>query len=202
MGDVGLGSRDQDAKAVMGGDLNILELVQKVRSSASQKGRTYPDARLSAQWLANEIAEYCKTQGWEHTLCDAGSPDAWLVISDDVAALVEGVQGRVAFTVTDLNPVRLKSALVSSGLLALTGAGIVAFPLAGWAAWRARHRKNKVDAVVQFVDERVQANQPRADLQAPTSVASRLKDLEGLREQGLITDQEYKDKREQLLQQL
>ena len=95
-----------------------------------------------------------------------------------------------------------RSALVSSGLLALTGVGIVGLPIAGAAAWRARHRKKKVEAIVQFVEQRVQTNRTHPEPQATASVAARLKDLESLREQGLITDQEYTDKREQVLKQL
>jgi hypothetical protein len=186
----------------MASDQDMPELLKAVRGSESKKGRTYADQGISAEWLAKEIAEYCKTQGWENTIHQAGQQDVWLVISDYVAALVEGTQSKVTFTVTDLNPVRLKTALVSSGLLALTGVGIVGLPIAGAAAWRARHRKKKVEAIVQFVEQRVQTNRTKPEPQATASVAARLKDLESLREQGLITDQEYTDKREQVLKQL
>lgn len=202
MGSVGLGDRKGANGAFMASNQDISELLKAVRGSESKKGRTYADQGINAQWLAKEIAEYCKTQGWDNTISKAGQQDAWLIISDSVAVLVEGIQGKVTFAVTDLNPVMLKTALVSSGLLALTGVGIVGLPLAGAAAWRARHRKKKVEAIVQFVEQRVQTNRKSPEPQVATSIAWRLKDLESLREQGLITDQEYKDKREKVLKEL
>jgi hypothetical protein len=186
----------------MANDQSLPELAKAVRDSESKKGRSYSGEEVGGRWLAQEIAEFCKTQAWPHSLSTMTTGKAWIVSSDYVTALIEEGNGAVTFAVADLNPVMLKTALVSTGLLALTAVGIVGLPLAGAAAWRASHRKKKVEAIVAFVDESVRAHRAKAKPQVATSVASRLKDLESLREQGLITDQEYRDKREQVLKQL
>ena len=105
--------------------------------------------------------------------------------------------------VVDLNPVYLKSALVANGLLALTGVGAVALPLAGVAVWRASARKAKVTSLVQFMDERIQSQaRQSAGGQATGSIADKIRDLASLRDQGLVTSEEFEKKRQELLKQL
>lgn len=181
----------------------LAEFAQSVRTSAGAKGRTYSDTGIDPKWLANEIAEYCKTQGWGQSLNDVSEGKVWLILADKVAALVEGTSTTLDVKVTDLNPVRLKSALASTGLLALTGAGLVAVPLAGVAIWRSQSRKAKVDSIVEFVDERVQSRAGKASTApASGSVVDRMKELAALRDQGLITSEEYEAKKQELMRAL
>ena len=182
----------------------LSEIVRTVRTSASAKGRAYSDTGVAPQWLANEIAQYCKTQGWGHSLNEVSKEKAWLIVVDRVAALVEGTREGFEVKVTDLDPVRLKSALAATGLLFLTGGlGLVAAPLAGAAVWRSQSRKAKVDSIVEFVDERIQARVGKANVaRANGSVADRIKELAGLRDQGLITREEYEAKKKDLLKRM
>lgn len=179
------------------------EILKAVRESESAKGRTYTGLSLEPKWVANEIKQFCKTQGWDNKLKELTDCKAWLVVADDVVALVEGTSSEFVVKVTDLNPVHLKTALALNGLLALTGVGVVALPLAGVAAWRASARKAKVNALVEFIDGRVQshARQTVSGL-ATASIADKMKDLAMLRDQGLVTHEEFEKKRQELLKQL
>ena len=179
------------------------EIVDSVRASESAKGRTYTGTGLEPEWLANETMEYCKTQGWESSLKKVPNSNTWLVVSDRVVALVEGTSNEFVVKVVDLNPVYLKSALVANGLLALTGVGAVALPLAGVAVWRASARKAKVTSLVQFMDERIQSQaRQSASGQATGNIADKIRDLASLRDQGLVTSEEFETKRLELLKQL
>lgn len=181
----------------------LRQLCDSVRTSDAAKGRTYSGAGVDATWLANEIAEYCKTQGWENTLTATPEGSGWLVVTNRIVALVEGNDDELVVKVLDGNPVGLKAALVCNGLLALTGAGIIALPLTGVAAWRSHSRKAKIESILQFVDQRVQARSVRASSGATSvSVADRLRELALLRDQGLVTGEEYENKRQELLKAL
>lgn len=181
----------------------LRKLCNSVRTSDTAKGRTYSGTGVDPTWLANEIAEYCKTQGWENKLTASPEGNGWLVITNHIAALVEGNDDELVVKVLDDNPVGLKAALVCNGLLALTGAGIIALPLTGVAAWRSHSRKAKIESILQFVDRRVQARSARASSEATSvSVADRLRDLALLRDQGLVTGEEYENKRQELIRAL
>jgi hypothetical protein len=122
---------------------------------------------------------------------------------DEIVTLVEGSSSELVVTVADLSPVRLKTALVLNGLLALTGMGAVALPLAGATAWKASAKKAKVASLLQFVDERVQSHACRtAGVQAAGSISDKMRDLAALRDQGLVTGEEFENKRQELLKQL
>jgi hypothetical protein len=181
----------------------LRERVNSVRTCDAAKGRTYSGADVDPTWLANEIAEYCKTQGWENKLTATPNGSGWLVVTNHIAALVEGSKDEFVVKVLDGNPVGLKAALVCNSLLALTGAGIIALPLTGVAAWRSHSRKAKIESILQFVDQRVQARSARALSGATSvSVADRLRDLGLLRDQGLVTNEEYEAKRQELMRAL
>lgn len=188
----------------------IKQIVDVLRQSEAANGRTYSRTGVDPKWLAKEVSEYCKSQGWANTLSHIVECKAWLVVSDDVAVLVEGTSDVFLVKVQDLNPVHIKTGLALTGLLALTGVGIVALPLAGAGAWRASARKAKVKALVKFADERIQlqgnASQVTSEkmLEPPTvgDVAERLKALASLKELGILTDEEYETKRQQLVKQL
>ena len=180
----------------------LRELINSVRTSDASKGRTYSGTGVDPSWLANEIAEYCKTQGWENKLTAISDGNGWLVVTNRIAALVEGNGDDLVVKVLDGNPVGLKSALVCNGLLALTGAGIVALPLAGVAVWRSQRRKAKIETILQFV-ERIQARPARATSEETSaSVPDRLRVLAHLRDQGLVTNEEYEAKRQALIKAL
>jgi hypothetical protein len=180
------------------------EIADAVRTSESARGRTYSGSSLEPEWLANETMEYCKTQGWESSLKKVPNSNTWLVVSDRVVALVEGTSNEFVVKVVDLNPVYLKSALVANGLLALTGVGALALPLAGVAAGRASARKAKVTSLVQFIDERVQSctRQSVGGHTPQKSIADKIRDLASLRDQGLVTADEFEAKRQELLKHL
>lgn len=179
------------------------EIVEAVRASESAKGRTYTGTGLEPSWVASEIAEYCKTQGWNNNLKTLPDCKAWLVVADDVVALVDGTTDGFVVKVADLKPVYLKTALALNGMLALTGVGAIALPLAGVAVWRASARKAKVTSLVQFMDERIQSQARRAaGGQANGNIADKIRDLASLRDQGLVTDEEFEAKRQELLKQL
>lgn len=181
----------------------LMEAVDAIRKSTNAKGRAYKGTAVEPQWLASEIHEYCKTQGWGGTSTALPGGQAWLVLTGNVAALVEGTRDDFSVKVDDQNPVRLKSALASSGLLALTGAGVVALPLAGFAVWRSHSRKAKVNSIIEFIDSRVapQAAKPALP-SAGASVADRLRELASLRDQGLVTNEEYEAKKQELMKAL
>ena len=179
------------------------ETVDSVRASESAKGRTYTGTGLAPRWVASEIAEYCKTQGWNSSLKEVPDRNAWIVVSDDVVALVEGAVNEFSVKVVDLNPVHLKTALACGGLLALTGVGAVALPLSGFAVWRSSARKAKVTSLVQSIDERILSQARRAvSGQATGSIADKIRDLASLRDQGLVTSEEFETKRQELLKQM
>ncbi len=180
------------------------EILESVRASESAKGRTYTGTGLEPKWVASEIAEFCKTQGWDGRLKKVTNSNAWLVVGDNVVALVEGTSNEFVVKVADLNPVHLKTALVLNGLLALTGVGAVALPLAGAAAWRASARKAKVTSLVQFIDESVRSRtRESVDGHSPSkSIADKIRDLSSLRDQGLVTADEFELKRQELLKHL
>ena len=183
----------------------LSEIARSVRTSANAKGRAYSDTGVAPQWLANEIAQHCKTQGWGQSLNEVSTGKAWLVVADTVAALVEGTRERFEVKVADQDPVRLKTLLAVTGLAVLTGGfGLVlAAPLAGAGVWKSKSRKAKVDSIVEFVDERIQARAGKANVaRANGSVADRIKELAGLRDQGLITKEEYEAKKKDLLEKM
>lgn len=187
----------------MSDEAKYREVLKSVRESESAKGRTYAGLGLEPKWVANEIKQFCKTQGWDNKLKELSDCKAWLVVADDVVALVEGTTSEFVVKVADLNPVHLKTALALNGLLALTGVGVVALPLAGVAAWRASARKAKVTALVEFVDERVQSHARKTvGGQATGNIADKIRDLASLRDQGLVTSEEFEKKRQELLKQL
>jgi hypothetical protein len=187
----------------MGDATEVQKLISSIRTSDAAKGRTYSGTGVDPTWLANEIAEYCKTQGWENKLTASPDGNGWLVVTNHIAALVEGNDDALVVKVLDGNPVGLKAALVCNGLLALTGAGIIALPLTGVAAWRSHSRKAKIESILQFVDQRVQARSATGSSGATSvSVADRLRDLALLRDQGLVTEEEYKAKRQELMKAL
>jgi hypothetical protein len=177
------------------------ETAESIRKSEDAKGRTYPASDAKAEWLANEIVQHCKMQGWKSTLHDVGNGRAWLVqTTDSIAALVEATNGEILVKVRDLRPVRMKSSLACNAVLALTGAMIPALALTGAAAWRSQARNAKIDSILGFVDERMQSRivATKALPSAP-SVADRIRDLASLRDQGLITAEEYEAKKTELL---
>jgi hypothetical protein len=179
------------------------ELINAVRTSDVAKGRTYSGTGVETEWLANEIAEHCKTQGWENKLTAVPGGTGWLVVSNHMAALVEGNDDALVVKVLDGNPVGLKAALLCNGLLALTGVGIIALPLTGVAVWRSHSRKAKIESILQFADQRIQARSAKASSGTTSgSVADRLRELALLRDQGLVTGEEYEAKRQELLKAL
>lgn len=181
----------------------ISGIAKSLRSSITARGRAYTGTGVEPIWLANEIVEHCKTQGWKHSLQDVPACKAWLILSDNVAMLVEGTNNDFSITVQDLTPVYLKTVLAAGGLLALTGAFVVAAPLAGAAVWRAKSRAAKVESLLRFVDERVQSQS--GNLQhtpTPGSAVDRMRDLVALRDQGFITSEEYETKKKELMRSL
>jgi hypothetical protein len=196
----------------MADKVDIKEVLESLRKSDSAKGRTYTGTGVEPQWLATETSEYCKSQAWENVLTKLPDRKIWLVVSDNVASLFEGSSEKFVVTVADLSPVMLKTGLALAGAAALTGVGIVALPIAGIGVWRASARKAKVSALVKFVDERIKGRgkQPAVtsdeatQLKKPAtaSVAERLKALAGLKEQGLVSAEEYEAKRQELIKQL
>jgi len=178
------------------------ETADSIRKAEDVKGRGYPAGVVEPKWIAGEIVEHCKMQGWKSTLHDVVNGKAWLIqTTDSIAALVETTNGELLVKVRDLRPVRMKSSLACNAVLALTGAMIPALALTGAAAWRSQARNAKIDSILQFVDERMQSRAvaPKALPSAP-SVADRMKNLASLRDQGLITDEEYEAKRKELLE--
>jgi hypothetical protein len=181
----------------------LLEAVDAIRKSTTAKGRAYAGTGVEPKWLASEILEYCKTHGWDGTLAPLPGGQAWLVLTGHVVALVEGSRDAFSVHVDDQNPVRLKSVLAGTGFLALTGVGVVALPLAGFAVWRSHSRKAKVSSIVAFIDSRVAPYSAKPAAQsAVASVADRLRDLASLRNQGLITNEEYEAKKQDLMKAL
>lgn len=179
------------------------EAADAVRASSTAKGRSYREA-VEAGWLAKEIAEFCNSRGWPNKLHELSHQDSWIVLTDgDIAALVERRRDELTIKVVDTNPVRMKASLAFNGLLALTGAAFVALPLTGVALWRAHARAAQVDAILQFVDDRVQGR-PDHSLSHPTgsTITDRMKDLIALRDQGLITSDEYEAKRQEILKKI
>lgn len=182
---------------------DIRKLFDSVRTSTTAKGRTYADTGVEPKWLAAEIAEHCKTKGWKSSTHRLPEDNAWLIVGSNIATLVEGTSGSFAVKVSDLRPVRLKTALAFDGLLALTGGTLVALPLAAFAIWRSKSRAAKVDSILQFVDERVRHRMAKANVSPPVeNMADRMTSLATLREQGLITPEEYEAKRQDLLRAL
>jgi hypothetical protein len=178
------------------------EIAESVRKAEGAKGRNYSAQDVEPQWLASEIVEHCRMHGWKNTLHDLPGGNAWLLVtSDNIAVLVEKKGGEVVVKAMDLYPVRMKTCLTINSLLALTGAFIPAAALTGAAAWRSQARNAKTDSLLKFIDERVQSRTvtTRALPSAP-SVADRMRDLGVLRDQGLITNEEYEAKRKELLE--
>jgi hypothetical protein len=184
----------------MSGESQANEVADAVRASSAAKGRSYREA-VEAGWLAKEIAEFCNSRGWPNKLHELSRKESWIVLTDDdIAALVERKSGEVIVRVMDAKPVRTKTSLAINGLLALTGMAVVALPLAGATLWRAHARAAQIDAVLQFVDARVQGRpaQPNS-CSTGSSVTDRMKDLVALRDQGLITSDEYEAKKREIL---
>lgn len=181
----------------------LLEAVEAIRKSTHVKGRAYAGTGVDPQWLASEILEHCKTQGWDCTLAPLPGRQAWLVQTGHIVAFVEGTREDFSVKVDDQNPVRLKTVLACSGFLALTGAVVAALPLAGLAVWRSQFRKAKVTSIINFIDSRVapQSAKP-AIASAGASIADRLRDLASLRDQGLVTNEEYEAKKQELMKAL
>lgn len=174
-----------------------------MRASPSARGRGYNGTGVEPLWLVAELVEHCKTQGWKHNVHEVEGGDTWLIQSDDVAALVEGNSEAFSVRVTDLRPVYVKTVLACGGLLALTGAFLIAAPLTGAALWRAKSRAAKVESLLHFVDERIRAQSENAKPSpAMRTVADRIRELAALREQGLITAKEFETKREELVRTL
>jgi hypothetical protein len=181
----------------------LQQTVEAVRASSAAKGRTYADTGVEPGWLAGEISEHCKTRGWEGAVQALPKNDCWLVSSNHIEVLVEGSARSFTVKIADLNPVHLKTCLAMNGLLALTGAAIVALPMTGGVLWRAHARKAKIDSLMDFVDERVQSRSRGGVASSPSaSVAERIKELVVLRDQGLITTEEFEAKRQELIKAL
>jgi hypothetical protein len=180
------------------------ETADSIRKSENTKGRSYPADAVEPKWLAEEIVQHCKMQGWKSTLHDVGNGSAWLVQANDcIAVLVEAANRELVVKVMDQWPVRMKTCLTLNGLLALTGAVVAAAALTGLAAWRDQTRNAKIDSILRFVDERMQSRVVAArTLPSAPSVADRIRDLASLRDQGLITDEEYEAKRKELLKSI
>lgn len=181
----------------------INEIVETMRSSSAARGRSYSGTGVEPSWLVSELVEHCKTQGWKCSLHELTGEDAWLILSDNVAVLVEGGNASFGVKVADLTPVMIKTVLTAGGLLALTGAVVIAAPLAGLAVWRAKFRTGKVESLVRFADERVRGGADRVPI-APVkaSISDRLGELERLRDRELITSEEFEAKRQELLREL
>lgn len=177
------------------------ETADSIRKAADAKGRSYPAGVVEPKWLAGEIVQHCKMQGWKSTLHGVANGKAWLVqMPDSIAALVEATNGELAVKAMDLRPVMMKTSLAANGVLAVTGAVIPALVLMGATAWRSQARAAKVDSMLKFVDERRQSKAVATKaLPVAPSVADRIRDLASLRDQGLITGEEYEAKRKELL---
>lgn len=180
---------------------SVRDTADSIRKAEDAKGRSYPATGVEPEWLANEIVQHCKMQGWKSTLHDVANGTVWLVkTKDNIAALVEVTNGELIVKVSDLSPVRMKTCLALNGVLALTGAMIPAMALTGAAVWRSQARNAKIDAMLQFADERMQSRAVATKaLPSTPSVADRMRDLAALRDQGLITSEEYEAKRQELL---
>lgn len=177
------------------------ETADAIRKADNTRGRSYPAGVVEPKWLAGEIVQHCKMQGWKSTLHDVGNGKAWLVqTTDSIAVLVEAKNHELVVQGMDQRPVRMKTCLTINGLLALTGAFAAAAALTGAAAWRSQARNAKIDSILRFADERMQSKAVATKaLPAAPSVADRIRDLASLRDQGLITGEEYEAKRKELL---
>lgn len=177
------------------------ETADSIRKAEGVKGRSYPADLVKPKWLAGEIVQHCKMQGWNATLHEIGDGKAWLVqTKDSIAVLVEATNHELVVKAMDQQPVWMKTCLTINGLLALTGAVAVAAALTGAAAWRSQARTAKIDSMLKFVDERMQSKAVETKaLPAAPSVADRIRDLASLRDQRLITGEEYEAKRKELL---
>jgi hypothetical protein len=177
------------------------ETADSIRKAEETKGRSYPAGLVEPKWLAGEIVQHCKMQGWKSTLHDVSNGRVWLLQTrDSIAVLVEAADRELVVKAMDQRPVQLKACLTLNGLLALTGAVVAAAALTGAAAWRSQARNAKIDSILRFVDERMRPRLLAAKaLPSAPSVADRIRDLASLRDQGLITSEEYETKRKELL---
>jgi hypothetical protein len=176
---------------------------EAVRTSAKARGRSYQVENVDPRWVASEIAEFCKSKGWGSELHSIAGGSSWLVLTDKVAAVCERSGDELAVKISDLNPVMLKTVLTGWGLASIGGLAPIALPLAGLAVWKAQSRKAKVEAIVQFVDGRVQSRAATVGASpASRDIADRMKELGGLRDQGLISSEEYEAKKQELIRAL
>lgn len=189
-------------------DESMASVIALVRSSGDAQGRVYENAGCSPEWLAAEVVGHCGSQGWSRNMSQLQDKAGAFVVAleQGIVVLVEGTQELLAVRVLDVRPEKLKTQLALSGAMMLTGLGaLFAVPNAAFAVWNSNHRKSVVRSLMEFVDARV-TGYSKAGAQAKpiaeASVAQRLRELEALKTEGIVTDDEYHEKRRSLLEQL
>ena len=183
----------------------IRTLIETVRSSAESKGRVYGDGSCDPEWLAKEVAGFCGTQGWSATLlqCPDGSSSHLVFLDQGIAALIERSGTECSVRVLDIRPEKVKTQLALGGALALTGLGIIGLPAMGFSVWSHAKRKKIVGQLMDYIDERATTAPLNRVMHAVArDVPSRLRELEKLKEEGLLTESEYLEKRRDVIADL
>lgn len=167
-------------------------------------GRTYPSSHVDAGWLCREVVGFFNMRGVK--CCHVASDDGSCVIGANQAVVAkdtsEGLAVRIA-TVTDfadkladkawlVGLVDVVTPLGPAALLASMGLGIL------MTAGNVLDQKG----LVTFIDNRLTSHPEASAKKDAASIPQLLKELAELRDKGVLSEEEFARKKEELLRRL
>jgi len=165
-----------------------------------EKSKSYQNLNVDLEWLKNEIVEYHRMKN---------HPESSISIKKDLIYIKIG-DGRWAFgTIIDGTPNDFK---VSTGPISVMSVGksFLTVGLAGKAVG-ALHDKVKTDSFMKFIDERIYQNKGNSpelvqnistESKSEDDIPDKIKKLSDLKEQGILTEQEFDKKKQELLDRM
>jgi len=166
-----------------------------------EKSKSYQNLNVDLEWLKNEIVGYHKMKN--HS-------ESSIVRKKDLIYIQIG-GGRLAFgTIIDGTPNDFN---VSTGPTSVMSVGKAFFHPLGLAgkAVGVLHDKVKTDSFMKFIDERIYQNKGNGpelvqdistESKSEDDIPDKIKKLSDLKEQGILTEQEFDKKKQELLDRM
>jgi ssDNA-binding Zn-finger/Zn-ribbon topoisomerase 1 len=200
------GARDISSKL-------LLPLLNSEPGTGNVRGRDYENTGVDPNWLCEEIRGFFGVKRCRAYVVK--NNDGTCVVAGDIVVAVRGDSDRLVVRIAPLREylsMLEKSAGVAGGVAgaaaSITGLGLGTFGLLGaavaaFAAAVDISRDITQDKLAAFVDERIQAYMAGPEKGGnEKSVAELLRDIAELKKSGVLTEEEFARKKEELLRRM
>lgn len=191
------------------GDNLLLPLLSSEPGTGNVRGRDYRSTGIDPDWLCEEICGFFGVKGRRAYIVKGKGVDATCIVASDIVVAVRGDPDNLVIRIAPLREyhkmltseaagaagIAANIAGLGIGTVGLLGTAVAAFLVAGDIA-----RDITEDKLAAFVDERIQTHKTRhRELSDGKSVSELLREIAELRRSGVLTEEEFARKKEELL---